>query len=476
MRRRLIAIIQLFAFALLLGVRGFTQVSSNERAFPQSKSTIEQTLKTLRNEMAGRLPTLEGFAQHGDHPLDRYKHGYYQTIVELTSMPSGGTMVRVTAKVTAWYSDPLPSGSEYELLPSNGRIEGDLLNQLADQLATAGADVPQPVAPKPASSLTTQAAITPARVSPATAPKDAVAATTPPGSTTAVLHTQPEIAAKTVEKLSNSSEATLATAPMPRIPENGGTFSASVATKLRKSEASVSILPKAAAPDVEPPSGLLAEAESLEEVLRNQAHPKNLVAVRKSGTPVVSSPSLNAKTLFMASEHDEFELLDFKPDWVHVRISGLSRGWIWRDSVEMPEGIPDAENSGLGPGPAASELFKVNSEETAPFPGDWAPLRGKNVRIVSVQKVDDAAKDPGEQARLAFAKSVLDKAYAEISEKSPELAGVVVIFDSADGGMIAATFDSLKQWKAGSLSDAALWHQCYFDPPETIASGAGGSN
>ncbi len=29
--------------------------------------------------------------------------------------------------------------------------------------------------------------------------------------------------------------------------------------------------------------GLRAEAESLEEILKNQAHPKNLVAVKKSG-------------------------------------------------------------------------------------------------------------------------------------------------------------------------------------------------
>jgi hypothetical protein len=35
-----------------------------------------------------------------------------------------------------------------------------------------------------------------------------------------------------------------------------------------------------------------------------------------------------------------------------------------------------------------------------------------------------------------------------------------------DGGMIAATLSTLQQWKAGKLSDAALWHQCFFDPPE----------
>jgi hypothetical protein len=43
-----------------------------------------------------------------------------------------------------------------------------------------------------------------------------------------------------------------------------------------------------------------------------------------------------------------------------------------------------------------------------------------------------------------------------------------VIFDSADGGMIAATMATLKQWKAGTLSDSALWHKCFVDPPETF--------
>jgi hypothetical protein len=57
-----------------------------------------------------------------------------------------------------------------------------------------------------------------------------------------------------------------------------------------------------------------------------------------------------------------------------------------------------------------------------------------------------------------------------------EIAGIVVIFDAVDGGMIAAALPTLQQWKAGKLSDAAMWHQCFFDPPETFnAAGAGAS-
>jgi len=98
------------------------------------------------------------------------------------------------------------------------------------------------------------------------------------------------------------------------------------------------------------------------------------------------------------------------------------------------------------------------------------------VKIVSVEKNDDSGKDSGPQLRLEFVKSILERDYPELAQKPKELAGIVIIFDSADGGMIAATFATLQQWKAGSLSDAALWHQCYFDPPETFTeSGASAS-
>jgi hypothetical protein len=54
--------------------------------------------------------------------------------------------------------------------------------------------------------------------------------------------------------------------------------------------------------------------------------------------------------------------------------------------------------------------------------------------------------------------------------KTQELAGLVVIFDSADGGMIATTIATLQQWRSGTLTDSALWHKCFFDPPETFDS------
>jgi hypothetical protein len=452
----------------LLCAAAFAQAGEYERAFPQSKASVEKALKEMQAATGGRLPVLDGFATPGDHPLESYKRGYYQARFQVSAAPSGGSIVRVSARVTAWYNDPVASKSGYQLLNSNGRLEGDLLDQLSDQLAG--------VAPAANAESSVVAATKPARAPEPTPPPESApppASAEPTASAPAMASAQtpvppPEPAAQpgTPPATAASNEPSIS-APMPRIPESEA--NSSVAHGLaEKSNAPPSNKKKKS--DEESGGPLQSELDGLQEILKNQAHPKNLVAVKNSGTPVVSSASLSAKTLFMASAHDEFEMLDYNRDWVHVRIAGLSRGWIWRASLEMPSSVPNTDaapkKSAL---PAAAELFHVSREETAPFPGDWAPLRGMRVKIVSVEDSDDNAKTDS-LLRLEFAKSVLDRDYAELAQKTQELAGIVLIFDSADGGMIAATFTTLQQWKAGKLSDAALWHACFFDPPETFGA------
>ena len=392
-----------------------------ERAFPQSKAAVEKALAAMPGNLAGHLPVLDGFANSGEHPLDRYQRAYYQSKVQVTSTPSGGSLVRVSTKVTAWYADPVASRSGYQLLTSNGRLESDLLDQLADQLARGP-----------------------------TASANQTASVSSPKPSTEVQSSEPTISA-----------------PAPKFPDTNRTFSSSLSQGLSAEERDRSSAPQKMEKS---DSALQAEADGLEEIFKKQAHPKNLVAVKKSGTPVVSTPSLTAKPQFLASMHDEFEMLDFNADWVHVRISGLSRGWIWRNSVEMPDGIRDTDAAptvGLAP---AADLFHVIRQETSTFPGDWEQLRNKNVKIISVQKVDENAKDAGPKARLEYTKFLLEKNYKELAQAPAAPAGIVVIFDSADGGMIAAAMPALQQWRAGTLSDSALWHKCFFDPPETFDS------
>jgi hypothetical protein len=421
----------------LFAVRVWAQTSPVERTFRTPKSAVEKALQQLQPAMSGHLPTLEGFVQVGDHPLSHYQRAFYQCAVQVNETPAG-SVVRVSADVTAWYKDASTARSGYQLLKSNGRIEADLLDQLSDQLS---------------GSL-----------------NHAEASTARKSAGTAANATTPSVGSASGS--SNSSDPPVISTPLPSAPESNdaAASSSSSSPAVSSGMASQPGVPRPqadATPSDKKTLDMRAEVSSLEDAVRNQSRPKNLVAIKKSGTPVVASPSLSGKTLFLADAQDEFEMLDYSADWVHVRISGLSRGWIWRTSLEMPEGIPDVPTPVATAAPIAADLFQVSREEMAPFPGDWAPLRGKSVKIISVQKIREDEKGGGASAKLEFAKSLLDSSYEELA-KSPDLAGLVLIFDSADGGMIAATLPTIRKWKAGGLTDAALWHQCYFDPPETF--------
>jgi hypothetical protein len=402
-----------------------------ERTFSQSKSAVEKTVKQLQPSASGRLPTLDGFTRQGDRPLERFQRGYYQCTAQVTASPSGGARVRVSAKITAWYADPAAAKSGYQELPSNGRLETDFLDRIEDAL---GSNVTSPAANAAVSSPPSQAKSKSAASGPTpSAPPPSEAST---GIPLASSKSMPE---NSPFKVGNPVNSDLA---------------ASLATQKAVADKRMEDLTK--------------EAKGLEEILRNQAHPNNLVAVKKSGTPVLGNPIEGAKVLFLASAEDEFEILDTNANWVHIRISGLSRGWIRRAGVEMPSNFAsEAKVQNTSPQTKA-ENFQVKNEEIASFPGTWEPLRGKTVKILTVQNNAGTAST-GSRAKLEYAKSVFDKEYAELTQAPTTAAGVVLIFDSEDGGMAAATLPTLQQWKAGSLSDQAFWRRCFLDPPETFS-------
>ena len=403
---------------LFLALAGFAsaQSPSSERAFPQSKATIERTLKTLQEFTSGRLPTLGGFAAPGDHPLDQYQRGFFQCSVQVSSAPSGGSLVRVNAKITAWYQAASPAQSGYQVMTSNGRLESDLLDRLSEALGNA--------ASAPAATKSPQSGATPAASSRAMpdAPSSA--------SATQIFH-------------SSSSP---------------GSQAPSIATQRAVADRHL--------------ESLQADEKNLEEILHNQSHPSNLIAVKGDGTPIFGSPNEGAKVLFRASAQDEFEMLDMNANWIHVRISGLSRGWILRSSVEISDGVAPTAKAQMPekpqPRPANAPRYQIEHEEIAAFPASWAPLQGKVVKIVSVQPATATGGDS--RAKLDFAKSLFEKEYVELSKAQTSAAGVVVIFDSADGGMLATTLPVLQDWKAGRLSDEAMWRRCYVDPPEMVTS------
>ena len=126
------------------------------RAFPTSgrfhnpRRIVEKRLKELQSSSAGHLPTLEGFTVPSDRPWDRFQRGYYQCAAQVSATSSGGSVVRVNATITAWYADPVPSKSGYQVLPSNGRLEADFLDRLQEALGGSGSSSsPTPVTNAP---------------------------------------------------------------------------------------------------------------------------------------------------------------------------------------------------------------------------------------------------------------------------------------------------------------------------------------
>ena len=129
--------------AIAVGAILFARMSSAQnvpyqRTFPQSKAIVEKRVKELQSSSAGQLPSLEGFTVSGDLPLDRFRRGYYQCVAQVSSSPSGGSMVRVNATITAWYTDPVSGKSGYQVLPSNGRLEDDFLDRVKEALGGQG--------------------------------------------------------------------------------------------------------------------------------------------------------------------------------------------------------------------------------------------------------------------------------------------------------------------------------------------------
>jgi hypothetical protein len=396
---------------------GFAQSRPVERTVHAPKADVEAALRRLQAYSGAKLPAVQGFVGAGEDPLDHFRQPYYQYSIKLTSMNETETVVRVAANITAWYAADEGATSGYRALPSNGRLESDLFDRLDEALRDK-----------------------------ARAPSTAMSSSPPttPGETTWA-------SGAGTNEPPDAASAAKAAASSPFHSSTGVTADAST---------------RNAPPPDKKIEQLKQEAKSLQEILDHQSKPDDLAIVRESGTPVLATPSEKAKVLFVASAEDEFQVLKVEGDFVHVQMTGLSRGYVRRNELDLsnvsaqligPLGEPKLT-------PEAGSAFKTR-EENGVFPGDWAPLKGKQVKIVWVQAGDGKEGSPEKRAR--FAKSMFRKTYPEMSRVS-DLAGVVIVFDEADGGMAAATAASLQQLNLGKLSEDAFWRQCWFDPPEAF--------
>src|SRR5947208_5386679 len=121
--------------SLLLTAAVLPQAVPYARAFAKSADEVEGALKDLQAYSGQKLPIVDGFVATGDKPLNPYERAFYQFSLDLLPGTAGGTIVRVTAKITAWYADKDPAKSGYQVLPSNGRMELDPLDRLEEKFS-----------------------------------------------------------------------------------------------------------------------------------------------------------------------------------------------------------------------------------------------------------------------------------------------------------------------------------------------------
>jgi hypothetical protein len=389
------------------------------RTFSKSKEDIESALKEFQAYAGQKLPIVDGFVSMGQQPLDRYERAFYQFSIELIPETPQSTVVKVTAKITAWYADPDPAKSGYQALPSNGRLELDLLDRLSEKL---GGKVSVHV---PRSSLQ--------------APRAKIDSSGNP---------LPQVSSSMGTSFSPSSGTTDG-APSPSLSSGEN-----AALKAQRENEQKHMLQ------------LKSDLEALQEIQHNQAHPRNLVIVKKSGTPVLARPVEASKVLFTAAADDEFEFIEAEGEWFHIQISGASRGYIRRSQVESmdPRWNTPAETPKTAT--ASAPTFKVTREEKGAFPGTWAPLKSKTVKIFWVQPVDSPATSTTPDEKLVFTKSLFQRAWNDSKQSPNAVAGVVVVFDTSDGGQVSTTIPILQNWMEGKIAEPLFWRQCTIDPPE----------
>lgn len=403
---------------ILIGTLSIAAVTGRSQAVPYAKTfqrpqaDVEAALKELQAYSGQKLPIVDGFIGTADHPLDRYQRAFYQFTIDILPNTASATIVRLTAKITAWYADPDPAKSGYEVLPSNGRLEMDMLDRLSEKFGV-----------KPALLLPRNANLV--------APRSKI----------------------------DAAGNYLPESPVPAAASGGG----KTASGNSESNETASLRERRLA-EQKKIVALKSELESLQEAQHNQVHPHNLVTVKKSGTPILAKPIEGGRVLFAAAAYDEFEYIETQGDWLHIQISGASRGWLRRSQVEPMEThgtivVPTDE-----PAKASAGGFKVIREDDEPFPGTWAPLKGKPTKVYWVQPAASPTAETSAVDKRAFAKGLLLRAAKDSTQSNSQ--GVVVLFDTPDGGQVSTTFVTLHEWTAGKINDQTFWQQSSIDPPE----------
>ena len=449
--------------------------ASGEREYPFAPEKVHKALEHMGAFSGERLPILDGFVAADAGQLDQYEKPYFQYRVRLVPANASGTRVKIEARITAQYAAAGSHALQYRALPSNGRLEADLLDRLDETLGMCSKRAA--AAESPASSSTRRLSATASVVTSTSVPSIAVVP---------------------------AREYSRAALPHPSRTE---TPQEQLDAVLREREA---VREKTAA--------LRTQLVQLEGLIASSEPVKQYAAVKRDGAGVMSRMSFGGPVLFRAQEGDEFEVVSQQQDWTLVRLGPSSTAWVQTDEMEFPSGLPvkqevkqeveqaapaDLQEQNTVPpaqtaavltssrsvagadasAPAQPDLgFWARHEEVRAFSGDWLPLQGKKVLFVLVQPRDLLTELSNDDRKLAFAKRVFASRYQAANRPNARFEGIVVIFMGGRGGVAAATVADIRQWSEGSVAEGTFLSRCSLDPADEfrgrarVSTGSGGAN
>lgn len=442
----------LFLFALLFTsclVARAQDADSVDRVYKHRKSEVEEALQALKAYATNRLPVLDGFVNANASTIAKLENPHYQLRIEIESQGPNQTLVSVSAKITAWNAEEDPSRSQYVVVPSNGRLEQDMLDRLSVALekgnVARSGDRSGGVAPDRSATSASDSAGSSAPPMPAGAPGgNASASHSPaPGAMPGEPAANPAAsvpASGSVSRANSSDPATLAS-------EIDSVRAQLQATEMNQRK-------------------LQQQVSELEANASSQKFLSNLAVIKTPQASVFQQDDDTSKVLFRADPEDEFEVMNVKGNWVHVRLENGAEGWIRGAQLQPPQEVDDTEDA------AAALNFSTPNQEIKPFGGEWTPLKGKPSLFVFAQPNRAIPSAILGQSQFAFAKHIFTEGYREAMHSEQPMSGVVVVFLGDKGGVAAATLADIRRWRDGAITDKVFFERCSFDPPESFRDAA----
>lgn len=395
-----------------------------ERTYSGSVEMVQKGLQQIGGFGGGKLPVVDGFVTTTPDQLEHYERPYYQYRVHLQPVDANSTTVSVEAKISALYTGTDPSHAEYRALPSNGRLETDLLDRLQDALRGTLAASPPGSSPAAALSHNPVPSPEPTAKNPRVAPSSK-ASNTPGKTPSALTASQDQLDAVLSERQA-----------------------------VREKTAAL--------------EGQIGQLKAGDHKPSNASR---LASVKHSGVGVMSRQNFGGPVLFRAQAEDEFEVVELQSGWAQVRLGPDSTGYVQADELTLPDGLVEkpaatsVEASPPAAGVSPRDLgFSVSREDVTVFSGDWLRLKGKKVLFVYAQPRGLLSDMASQDAKLGYAKRIFESRYRTVLQSKTEVEGVVVVFLGARGGVAAATLNDIRQWVEGALADEAFLNRCSLDP------------